>query len=35
MGLDPIPAPVNVTIAVWPWDTYLGEDGLTKGVDVG
>jgi len=35
MGLDPIPAPVNVTIAAWPWDTYLGEDGLTKGVAVG
>jgi len=35
MGLDPIAAPVNVTIAAWPWDTYLGEDGLTKGVAVG
>ncbi len=23
MGLDPIPAPVNVTVAVWPWGTYL------------
>ena len=28
MGLDPLPAPVTVTIAVWPWDTYLGEEGL-------
>jgi branched-chain amino acid aminotransferase len=35
MGLDPIPAPVNVIIAVWPWDTYLGEDALKHGVDVG
>ncbi len=35
MGLDPIPAPVNVIIAVWPWETYLGEEGLTQGVDVG
>ncbi|HSK48651.1 MAG TPA: branched-chain amino acid transaminase [Coriobacteriia bacterium] len=35
MGLDPIPAPVQTIIAVWPWDTYLGEDGLSAGVDVG
>lgn len=35
MGLDPIPAPVNVTIACWPWETYMGEEALTKGVDVG
>jgi branched-chain amino acid aminotransferase len=35
MGLDPLPAPVNVVIAAWPWDTYLGEDALEHGVDVG
>jgi branched-chain amino acid aminotransferase len=35
MGLDPIPAPVNVIIAVWPWDTYLGEEALNHGMDVG
>lgn len=35
MGLDPIPAPVNVVIALWPWDTYLGEEALSSGVDVG
>ncbi len=35
MGLDPMPAPINVIIAVWPWDTYLGEDALKHGVDVG
>ncbi len=35
MGLDPIPAPVNVSIAVWPWGTYLGEDALKHGVEVG
>jgi len=35
MGLDPTPAPVSVIIAVWPWDTYLGEDALKNGVDVG
>ena len=26
MGLRPIGAPVNLSIAVWPWDTYLGSD---------
>ncbi|MCE5190738.1 MAG: branched-chain amino acid transaminase [Actinomycetia bacterium] len=35
MGVDPMPAPVQVVIAVWPWDTYMGEDALVKGVDVG
>lgn len=35
MGLDPLPAPVNVVIAAWPWDTYLGEDALKHGVAVG
>ncbi len=35
MGLDPLPAPVNVVIAAWPWDTYLGEDALSHGVAVG
>ncbi len=35
MGLDPIPSPVSVVIAVWPWDTYLGEDALKNGVDAG
>ena len=35
MGLDPIPAPVSVTVACWPWDTYMGEEALREGVDVG
>jgi branched-chain amino acid aminotransferase len=35
MGLDPIPAPVNFIIAVWPWETYMGEEALVRGVDVG
>ncbi len=35
MGLDPLPAPVNVVIAAWPWDTYLGEDAIKHGVAVG
>ncbi|HEX9775858.1 MAG TPA: branched-chain amino acid transaminase [Actinomycetota bacterium] len=32
MGLNPLLAPVNVAIAVWPWGAYLGEEGLTHGV---
>lgn len=32
MGLDPEDSKVNVTIAVWPWGTYLGEEGLERGV---
>ncbi len=35
MGLDPMPAPVVVSIAAWPWDSYLGEESLSAGVDVG
>jgi branched-chain amino acid aminotransferase len=35
MGLDPVPCPVEAMIAVWPWDTYLGEDALKNGVDAG
>ena len=32
MGLNPLPCPVNVSIAVWPWGTYLGDAALTGGV---
>jgi branched-chain amino acid aminotransferase len=32
MGLNPLPCPVNVSIAVWPWGTYLGEEGVKNGV---
>jgi branched-chain amino acid aminotransferase len=32
MGLNPLFAPVNVTVAVWPWGTYLGEESLDAGV---
>lgn len=35
MGLDPVPAPLAVSIAVWPWDAYLGPESLSAGVDVG
>src|ERR1700737_4224141 len=32
MGLNPLPCPVNVSIAVWPWGTYLGDEGILHGV---
>jgi branched-chain amino acid aminotransferase len=32
MGLNPENNPVDVSIAVWPWGTYLGEAALTHGV---
>ncbi|MGA9285487.1 MAG: branched-chain amino acid transaminase [Solirubrobacteraceae bacterium] len=32
MGLNPMEAPVDVTIACWEWGTYLGEEGMTKGI---
>ena len=31
MGLNPLPCQVNVSIAVWPWGTYLGDEGITQG----
>jgi branched-chain amino acid aminotransferase len=34
MGLNPENNPVDVSIAVWPWGTYLGEAALTHGVRV-
>jgi branched-chain amino acid aminotransferase len=32
MGLNPLNNPIEVAIACWPWGTYLGEEGLKKGV---
>jgi branched-chain amino acid aminotransferase len=32
MGLNPLPCPVNVAIAAWPWGTYLGEEGVANGI---
>jgi len=32
MGLNPLPCPVNVAIAVWPWASYLGDDGVANGI---
>jgi branched-chain amino acid aminotransferase len=34
MGLNPLPCPVNVSIAVWPWGSYLGDEGIEHGVRV-
>src|SRR3984893_5575056 len=32
MGLNPLPCPVNVSIAVWRWGSYLGDEGIANGV---
>jgi branched-chain amino acid aminotransferase len=32
MGLNPLPCQVRVSIAVWPWGTYLGDEGVKNGV---
>jgi branched-chain amino acid aminotransferase len=34
LGVDPSRCPVDVSIAVWPWGKYLGEESIEKGVDV-
>ncbi len=34
LGVNPFNSPVEVMIAVWEWGAYLGEDAITKGVDV-
>jgi len=34
MGVNPLNAPVNVSIAVWAWGAYLGEEALEQGVRV-
>jgi len=32
MGLNPLDAPIDVSIAIWPWGAYLGEEGIRDGV---
>ncbi len=32
MGLNPLNVPVDVSIAVWSWGAYLGEEGLENGI---
>ena len=34
MGLNPLPCPVQVSVAVWPWGAYLGDDGIANGVSM-
>ncbi|MDQ4095596.1 MAG: branched-chain amino acid transaminase [Actinomycetota bacterium] len=34
MGVNPAANPVDVSIAVWAWGAYLGEDAASKGVRV-
>ncbi|MEK7249645.1 MAG: branched-chain amino acid transaminase [Bacteroidota bacterium] len=34
VGVNPLPCPVDVTIAVWEWGSYLGPEALEKGIDV-
>jgi branched-chain amino acid aminotransferase len=35
LGVTPLNCPVNTTIAVWEWGSYLGEEGMKNGVNVG
>jgi branched-chain amino acid aminotransferase len=32
MGLNPLPCPVSVAVAAWPWETYLGAEGIENGI---
>jgi branched-chain amino acid aminotransferase len=32
MGLFPLQAPVDCVVAVWPWGTYLGDEGIKHGI---
>ncbi len=32
MGLNPLDAPVDVSIAAWEWGSYLGEEGKKNGI---
>ena len=35
LGVNPMNCPVNVVIAAWEWGSYLGEEGMANGVDIG
>ena len=35
LGVNPLNCPVNVVIAAWEWGSYLGEEGMVNGVDIG
>ena len=34
LGVNPLPCPVDVVVAVWEWGKYLGPEALEKGVSV-
>jgi branched-chain amino acid aminotransferase len=34
LGVNPFPCPVEASILLWDWGTYLGQDALENGVDV-
>lgn len=34
IGVAGVDSPIDVAIAAFPWGAYLGEDGLTNGIDV-
>ena len=34
VGVNPLNCPVDVTIAVWEWGSYLGAEALQNGIDV-
>ncbi len=34
VGVNPLPCPVDLTVAVWEWGSYLGPEALTEGIDV-
>lgn len=35
IGVNPRPAPIDVAIAVWPWDAYLGVEAMENGLKAG
>ena len=34
VGVNPLGCPVEVSVAVWEWGSYLGKEALDKGIDV-
>ena len=34
LGVNPLGSPVELSIMVWDWGTYLGKDALEQGIDV-
>jgi branched-chain amino acid aminotransferase len=34
VGVNPLNCPVDLTIAVWEWGSYLGHEALSAGIDV-